>query len=295
MYIVSYNQFNSSTPAKERMVNFCTAHNVPEFSETLGKTNDLWNRVYHRSDLKHLFITVPYISKNIEDLIVFAVNRNINVYVVTDYTDVITIKGLKATYQIDPKDKRNLIWTRTAHSAFYPDDLRKLVMEEQAFQEALEDRYQLRKELVQMKHTLGIEFPSPEQMLLEVRRDAEPFDVEIDYTRLPAKVVEHFTNDGSLNDPHFAFTGNSIETDTDFNLDEDTAEYYVNFIAQAWLTIQYYKEMGLTPDPKEYVQCPECGQWHHRVRVEHCPKCDRLNPEYHEVIVKDFQVAVEVA
>lgn len=292
MKILVYTQFNVSGSAKERMSDFMDEHNVPTPDIVTSKVKEVWYNLYHNTELGAMFITVPHISHNIEDIIVFAINRHVHVYLVTDYTELIKIKGLAATYKPDPNDKRNLVWTCTAHTRFYPNDLHKLILEGQAFQEALEDRVTIRKELVQMKHHLGIEFPSPASMLTQVRLEAEPFDIEIDYTKLPPKIRSSFKNEGSLNEKQWKYNGDYL-TDGDLALDDENVEYYINHIAQMWLTIQYYKSEGLTPNPKEYVQCPECGTWHHRIRVEHCPFCDRENTEYREVLIKDFQVELE--
>lgn len=297
MKTLVYKQFNTELDTLNRMNKFLQEKEVKPTVTTYPKK--VWHELYHDVELKHLFIVTPTISKKLSDMIVFAVNRNINCYIISDRTELVKIKGLKATYSTDPNNTHNLIWERVSHTAFYPNDLDMLLKEAEVQFESLEDRCILRKNVIQLKKALNevtwlpVEFPTTAQMLEEISRDAEPFDIEINYNRLPKKIVEHYSTDASVGQLRdhtaaYKFNGITIDEDTTFELNED----YINYIAEMWLTIQYYKAVGCTPNAKEYKQC-SCSQWHHRIRVQHCPKCDALNTEYVETLVKDFQVELD--
>lgn len=295
MTFLTYKQLNSNTDELSKLSEFFKTNKVKSHT-MVSDFKSVWHELYHDIELKHLFLVAPMCSTKIINVIVFACNRGVNCYLATNKSDgMIKFKAAKAIAETDPNNYNNLIWTRVdGHPATYPDEVNQAVLESEAYTESTVCYKKLNDTIQSLSEATGItEFPSDVVMYNELRRDAEPFDIELDYSLLPKTVVDHFQTDASIGQlrdgtakwKHVAAT---IEENSDYQFDESTIKY----ITQGWLTIQYYKINGLLPNASEYKQC-SCGQWHHRIRTQYCPKCDALNTEYVETLVKDFQVELE--
>lgn len=252
----------------------------------------LWFQLFN-NNLSDVFIVIGNSSDKEINFALTIVRHcyfnGINSYIanLNAYCKLIPITPMPLTHV---KDYNNLT-TKQWHSwNAVSDTLRERIpeLETRAISaQAYRDLTDTNKTLLQaiVAQTGPLQLPCDDRMAFEVSINAKPYDIELSTPYKATVSSKSFINDGSLSNPVWSCTNQNALKDVDFG------DKYQQTL-QAWLTIHYYKCIGIEPNTDAFHKCPVCGQWFGN-STEHCPLCDTFNTDFIDVELRDFQYDAE--